>query len=164
MGGLAPAPAGRGSPRPAGPLVRRSRLVGGSVPRRADPRPRGPKRVDRATARNSLASVRAYPGAAGASASLNRWTMCSTSEQLLRGRRAGRAFCAAAALFPELDFWVPAGEGVLVPTTPEALAGDSHQTWAWDPAAGRWRFDVFREPHDGDVWICRRDEQRIRRP
>jgi hypothetical protein len=48
--------------------------------------------------------------------------------------------------------------------TAEALAGESHQTWAFDPAAGRWRFDVFREPHDGDVWICRRDEQRIRRP
>src|SRR5262249_25277670 len=28
--------------------------------------------------------------------------------------------------------------------------------------AGRWRFDVFREPHDSDVWICRRDT-RIRR-
>jgi hypothetical protein len=67
-------------------------------------------------------------------------------------------------LFPEFDFWVPAGEGTLVPMTPEALAGDSHQTWAWDPAAERWRFDIFREPHDGDTWICRRDEARIRRP
>src|SRR5262249_37094382 len=36
--------------------------------------------------------------------------------------------------------------------------------WAFDPAAGRWRFDVFREPHDGDVWVCRRDQERIRRP
>lgn len=54
--------------------------------------------------------------------------------------------------FPELDFWVPAGEGVLVPMTDEALAGESHQTRAWDPAAGRWRFDIFREPHDGDVF------------
>jgi hypothetical protein len=73
-------------------------------------------------------------------------------------------FALLPPLFPELDFWVPAGEGVLVPMTAETLAGDSHQTWAWDPAAARWRFDVFREPHDGDVWICRRDEQRIRRP
>jgi len=74
-------------------------------------------------------------------------------------------FALLPPLFPELDFWVPAGEGVLVPLTASALADDSqHQTWAWDPAAGRWRFDVFREPHDGDVWICRRDEQRIRRP
>jgi len=73
-------------------------------------------------------------------------------------------FALLRPLFPELDFWVPAGDGVLVPLTAETLAGDSHQTWAWDPAAGRWRFDVFREPHDGDVWICRRDEQRIHRP
>jgi len=34
-------------------------------------------------------------------------------------------------LFPELDFWVPAGDGVLVPLTADALAGDSHQSWAW---------------------------------
>jgi hypothetical protein len=38
-----------------------------------------------------------------------------------------------------------------------------HQTWVWDPAAATYRLDVFREPHDGDVWICRRDES-IRLP
>jgi hypothetical protein len=32
----------------------------------------------------------------------------------------------------------------------------SHQTWARDHD-GLFRFDVFREPHDGDTWICRRD-------
>jgi hypothetical protein len=48
--------------------------------------------------------------------------------------------------------------------TEATLGGESHQTWAWDPAAGKWRFDVFREPHDGETWICRRDEARIRRP
>jgi hypothetical protein len=37
-----------------------------------------------------------------------------------------------------------------------------HQTWVRD-AAGVYRLDVFREPHDGDVWICRRDET-LRRP
>jgi hypothetical protein len=63
--------------------------------------------------------------------------------------------------FPEFDFHVPV-DGVLVPATPDALAA-GHQTWALDRAAGRWRFDVFREPHDGDEWICRRDA-RIRRP
>jgi len=67
-------------------------------------------------------------------------------------------------LFPGLEFWVPDGEGALVPMTPAALGGESHQTWAWDPAAAKWRFDIFREPHDGDTWICRRDEARIRRP
>jgi hypothetical protein len=67
-------------------------------------------------------------------------------------------------LFPEFEFWVPDGKGALAPMTADTLAGESHQTWAWDPAAEVWRFDVFREPHDGDTWICRRDQQRIRRP
>jgi hypothetical protein len=45
---------------------------------------------------------------------------------------------------------------------PKALDG-RHQTWVREPATGRWRLDVFREPSDGDTWICRRDE-RIRLP
>ncbi len=66
-----------------------------------------------------------------------------------------------ARRFPEFDFYVPR-QGALSPVTPDLLR-EEHQTWAWDPAAGRWRFDVFREPHDGDTWICRRDP-RIRLP
>jgi hypothetical protein len=38
-----------------------------------------------------------------------------------------------------------------------------HQTWLRDPASGNYLLDVFREPHDGDTWICRHD-QRIRFP
>ena len=38
-----------------------------------------------------------------------------------------------------------------------------HQTWVREPATGIYRLDVFREPHDGDTWICRRDPT-IRRP
>jgi hypothetical protein len=38
-----------------------------------------------------------------------------------------------------------------------------HQTWVRDPSTERYVVDVFREPHDGDVWICRHDE-RIRFP
>jgi hypothetical protein len=34
---------------------------------------------------------------------------------------------------------------------------DTHQTWIRDPATECWRFDVFREPSDGDTWICRRE-------
>ena len=34
---------------------------------------------------------------------------------------------------------------------------DTHQTWIREPATGKWRFDLFREPSDGDTWICRRD-------
>jgi hypothetical protein len=33
-----------------------------------------------------------------------------------------------------------------------------HQTWVSDPGTNVYRLDVFREPHDGDTWICRRDE------
>jgi len=35
---------------------------------------------------------------------------------------------------------------------------DTHQTWIREPASGTWRFDVFREPSDGGMWVCRRDE------
>ncbi|ANZ40247.1 hypothetical protein BBK82_33670 [Lentzea guizhouensis] len=45
--------------------------------------------------------------------------------------------------------WFEADDAVLTLT---------HQTWLRDPVAGEWRCDVFREPHDGDTWICRRDE------
>ncbi|MFB6849797.1 nucleotidyltransferase domain-containing protein [Streptomyces sp. NPDC056373] len=59
--------------------------------------------------------------------------------------------------FPEYEFdavgsgrvWAEAGTEVLAAT---------HQTWVRDPASGRFLFDVFREPHQGLTWICRRDE------
>jgi hypothetical protein len=51
--------------------------------------------------------------------------------------------------------------------TPLAQARDrleeTHQTWVREPETGFWRFDIFREPSDGDTWICRRDA-RIRMP
>jgi Aminoglycoside-2''-adenylyltransferase len=34
--------------------------------------------------------------------------------------------------------------------------GATHQTWVREPSTGLWRFDVFREPSDGETWICRR--------
>ena len=50
---------------------------------------------------------------------------------------------------------------------PLAAAGEHleerHQTWVCEPSTGAWRIDVFREPSDGDEWICRRDA-RIRLP
>ncbi len=70
-------------------------------------------------------------------------------------------FAEIAQRFPEVDFHVPVA-GTLVPASADTLAA-GHQTWALDRAAGCWRLDVFREPHDGDVWLCRRDA-RIRRP
>ncbi|MFG2954775.1 nucleotidyltransferase domain-containing protein [Streptomyces sp. NPDC048291] len=45
--------------------------------------------------------------------------------------------------------WAAAGD--------EALAA-TRQTWVRDPASDRFLFDVFREPHEGGTWICRRDE------
>jgi hypothetical protein len=34
----------------------------------------------------------------------------------------------------------------------------THQTWLRDPATDDYLLDVFREPHDGETWICRHDE------
>ncbi|MFJ2176174.1 nucleotidyltransferase domain-containing protein [Streptomyces sp. NPDC087851] len=74
-----------------------------------------------------------------------------------------------AASFPEVRCRFPgyvfdaAGSGrIWEDATPEVLAA-VHQTWLRDPATGNYLLDVFREPHDGDTWICRRDE-RIRLP
>jgi hypothetical protein len=63
---------------------------------------------------------------------------------------------------PEFDFWVPQASARR-PQSTDTLAGDSHQTWAYERAARVWRFDVFREPDDGDNWLCRRDTS-FRRP
>ena len=60
----------------------------------------------------------------------------------------------------DLDF-VVAGDGRLWPLTSATL--DAHfQTWGRDGSGG-FRLDVFRDPHDGDTWICRRDP-RLTRP
>jgi hypothetical protein len=67
-------------------------------------------------------------------------------------------FDEIAAALNELEFFV-VSPGVAEPV---AQAGDrlttSHQTWGLDRAANVWRIDVFREPHDGDQWVARRDE------
>ena len=47
-------------------------------------------------------------------------------------------------------------EATPLPQARDQLA-ETHQTWIREPATGFWRFDVFREPSDGDTWICRRD-------
>jgi hypothetical protein len=66
-----------------------------------------------------------------------------------------------AARFPDCDFYVP-DDGQLRPLSAPRMAA-SHQTWAVSRTTGLWSFDVFREPHDGDRWVCRRDES-IRLP
>jgi len=69
-----------------------------------------------------------------------------------------------ASSFPEVRSRFPGyvfdgvGSGrIWADATPDVLAA-VHQTWLRDPATGNYLLDVFREPHDGDTWICRRDE------
>ena len=64
-------------------------------------------------------------------------------------------FAEVALRFPDCEFFV-VGDGRAVPPSAEAMR-EHHQTWARERTTGAWRFDVFREPHDGDTWICRRD-------
>jgi hypothetical protein len=63
----------------------------------------------------------------------------------IRERFAGLAFDAIS----DGHIWESA--------TPQELDA-TWQTWLRDPATGRYLLDVFREHHDGDTWICRRDE------
>ncbi|MFD4401478.1 nucleotidyltransferase domain-containing protein [Nocardia sp. NPDC058499] len=51
--------------------------------------------------------------------------------------------------------WDVVGDGYIWPFPEEA--DDQHQTWLRDPATGLYHLDVFREPHRGDTWVCRRD-------
>ena len=72
-------------------------------------------------------------------------------------------FGEVAAALSELDFHV-VGPATAEPVeTAGALFETHHQTWGLDRAANVWRIDVFREPHDGDHWLARRDES-IRLP
>ena len=59
--------------------------------------------------------------------------------------------------FPEYGFDAVGSGRVWTAAGPDVLAA-THQTWVRDPASGRFLFDVFREPHEGGTWICRRDE------
>jgi hypothetical protein len=62
---------------------------------------------------------------------------------------------------PDLEF-LAVGDGRAWPLDSPAYES-THQTWGRDRNSGIWRLDVFREPHEAGVWICRRDP-RIRRP
>lgn len=67
-------------------------------------------------------------------------------------------FDEVAEALAAFELFVVTGPGEV---TPLAAARDrlaeTHQTWVREPANGTWRLDVFREPADGDTWICRRD-------
>ncbi|MEU4766373.1 hypothetical protein AB0H12_24260 [Actinosynnema sp. NPDC023794] len=67
------------------------------------------------------------------------------------------AFPEVRARFPGYAFDAVRSGRIWEDATPDVLAA-THQTWLRDPATGDYLLDVFREPHDGDTWICRRDE------
>jgi hypothetical protein len=64
-----------------------------------------------------------------------------------------------AAALVGYEFFVVADDRVW----PLARAGNwletHHQTWVREPATGRWRLDIFREPSAGGLWVCRRDSR-----
>ena len=59
--------------------------------------------------------------------------------------------------FPGYAFDAVSSGRIWENATPDVLAA-THQTWLRDPATGNYLLDVFREPHDGETWICRHDE------
>ncbi|MGW4533209.1 hypothetical protein ACWEOI_19895 [Nocardia sp. NPDC004340] len=63
-------------------------------------------------------------------------------------------FGEIAAALPGYE-WDVVGDGHVWPYPEEV--DNHHQTWLREPATGRYRLDVFREPHDGEQWVCRRD-------
>jgi uncharacterized protein CbrC (UPF0167 family) len=63
----------------------------------------------------------------------------------VRGRFPGYAFDAVSSG----RIWENAAPDVLAAT---------HQTWLRDAVTGNYMLDVFREPHDGQTWVCRHDE------
>jgi hypothetical protein len=71
-------------------------------------------------------------------------------------------FSEVRSRFPGYIFDAVGSGRIWEGAAPDVLAA-VHQTWLRDPATGNYLLDVFREPHDGTTWICRRD-QRIRFP
>jgi hypothetical protein len=57
------------------------------------------------------------------------------------------------------EFFVVAHDRVWPLAQAGNLLATHHQTWVREPASGRWRLDIFREPSTGDLWICRRDSR-----
>ncbi|ANY05158.1 hypothetical protein [Pseudonocardia sp. HH130630-07] len=74
----------------------------------------------------------------------------------------GAGHAEVIARFEDCELDAPIDGRVWRCATPEEFAS-THQTWVRDPVTDHYLVDVFREPHDGDTWICRRDD-RIRRP
>jgi len=71
------------------------------------------------------------------------------------------SFSEIREVFADYDFDV-VDSGRRWPLASDAFAS-TFQTWLRDNKTGVYHLDVFREPHNGSEWICRRDE-RIRMP
>ena len=69
--------------------------------------------------------------------------------------RAAEVFAALAPLEPHV---VQTGRALALADAAEFLEAGVHQTWMLERARPCWRLDVFREPSDGETWVCRRDE------
>ncbi len=67
------------------------------------------------------------------------------------------SFAEVRSRFPGMAFDA-AGCGLIWEDATSDQVAAIYQTWLRDPATGNYVLDVFREPHDGDTWICRRDE------
>jgi hypothetical protein len=50
------------------------------------------------------------------------------------------------------------GQDCLWPDATAEVLAATHQTWLRDPASGDYLLDVFREPHDNGMWVCRHNE------
>lgn len=75
-------------------------------------------------------------------------------------------FAEVAGALAGLELFVPLGDGSgrLQAVDPAGeLLETHHQTWVREPETGRWRLDVFREPSQDGMWVCRRD-RRLRLP
>jgi len=76
-------------------------------------------------------------------------------------------FGEVAAALADYELYVPGRIGeryVAWPLAEDPKRLELHtQTLVREPATDRWRLDVFREPSDGDTWVCRRDSA-IRMP
>jgi hypothetical protein len=84
-----------------------------------------------------------------------RWSSCWASSDVARHLAA--SFPEVRNRFPGYIFDAAGSGRIWEDATPDVLAA-THQTWLRDPATDDYLLDVFREPHDGDTWICRRDE------
>jgi hypothetical protein len=64
-------------------------------------------------------------------------------------------------LLSDLQFWV-VGDGCRFVVSKKTLA-EHFQTWGWSAPDDAYVLDVFRDPHEGESWLCRRDLD-LRRP